>query len=146
MTVAHKKPGSYLSRGYAIRSRPLDQWVHARTQVSKATQPGQNIVCSVDLADHPVQLTRNAATMRRIIAALPACISNELRGWQASVDHEQQRLSAAVARQDDDMILHHQRQLEWFGRKIQERRDLLAGSFDMVEISSETTVTHRVMP
>lgn len=144
--MAHKKPGSYRSRGYAIHSRPLDLWVNARTWGSDGTPPGQNIVRYVDLVDHPVQLTSNEATMRRIIAALPARIAEELRDLRRRMDHARQPLDEARARQADFYIQHWQEKIDEFGRLMQQLQDLMNGPLDMVEITRETTVTHRVVP
>jgi hypothetical protein len=146
VTMAHKKPGSYRSRGYAIRSRPLDLWVNARTWGSDGTPPGQNIVRYIDLVDHPVQLTSNETAMRRIIAALPARITEEMNDLRRRTAHVPQRLNEARARQDDIQIRYWQEKLDHFEQQMQQLRDLMNGPLDMVEITRETTITHQVVP
>lgn len=144
--MAHNKPGSYRSRGYAIYSRPLGLWVNARTWGSDGTPPGYNIVRYVDLVGHPVQLAGNEAMMRRIIAALPARITDELKDLRSRMDHARQPLSEARARQEDAFIQHWQKKINEFERQMQQLQDLMNGPLELVEITRETTVTHRVMP
>lgn len=117
--MAHKKPGVYVSRGYAIHNPRMDQWVSTRVWGY--------------LSDGPERVAGSEKTARRVLADLPNMIADSQRNLQDRIDLVRGQM-------------FHQQDIEWMEQRVQRLRDLLAGPLELVEITSETTITHRRLP
>ena len=145
--MAQNKPGYHTSQGFAIHSPVLDKWITASTWTSWEKHEHDSLLDKFAVVDLPVQIASIETTARLIRDALPDRIAEELREVGKQLDLNRDWLDKAVTNKYHDYYVQNSREaIKKFERYDQQLRLLLGGPLDIVEITRETNIAHRVLP
>lgn len=145
--MAQNKPGVHTSQGFAIHSPVLGKWVNAITWAAYDRPKNTSLLRRFTVVDLPVQIASIETTARLIRDALPRCIEEELREVGKQLDNTRTLVNRAVTNNwDAHYIWHNMNNIQQLENDDQQLRTLLNGPLDIVEITRETNIVHRVLP
>lgn len=137
-----RKPGTHTAKIMALKSQVLGKYI-----VARAWEYGDNDykVRYLSLVDNPVMVSRSTKTARKLLDLIPERVKE-------MVAEEESRLHDALRDLDREIatggryVEYNQNRVKRSEENLHKLKALLSHPIDVVEVTSVTTTSERVVP
>lgn len=137
-----KKPGTYTSTIFALKSRALGTYLQARAWSYGDSTPDGYRIRSFRFVDNPVSVSKTEKSAKKLVDMIPAYVSSYIQEQEDRIAAEETQLLGNIAAY----------QRSWKIVTIKRIRDdidrlnlMMSGPIDIVRIDSTTTITETIV-